>query len=84
MKHYIPTLIKNFTAAQLLDILEKICKNGNLPSTGLTYLALPNIEWLLTAIKHLDPDDTYSVLQKKFQLLKPESAPSIPSNSFLE
>ena len=59
------TLNKNFNAAHLLDILEEICKDINLPPTGLTYLTLPNVEWLLTAIKDLDPDDTYSVFAKK-------------------
>ena len=63
--HYIPTLNKNFTAAQLLDILEEICTDRNSPPTGLTYLTLPNVERLLTAIKDLDLDDTYSDFAKK-------------------
>ena len=69
MKNYVfDTKNKQYDALGLSNILEELCKEKHLPSTGLTALTIPNVEWLLKVIKHIDLEDKYHVFAKKISI----------------
>ncbi len=59
-RHHFP--FRKHTSAELLEFLDKILSQQNLPPTGLTVLSLPDQEWLRNAILHVDPSDPYKLL----------------------
>ncbi len=52
-------------ALELLELLENMLKIEKKYRTGIEAHALPNIDWLMDAILHLDPSDPHQLLQPK-------------------
>ena len=58
---------KRYNCLELLQKLEDYLAEKKLLSTGFDGTALPNQQWLLTAILHIRPDDPLKVLQSPSQ-----------------
>ena len=56
---------KQYDASELLKILDTLCEEKGLPKSGLSLITLPNVEWLLKVIKHIDPEDSHKVFAEK-------------------
>ncbi len=59
--HHFP--YRKFTVAELLEKLEELLKSRQYPPTGLDIISLPDREWVLNAILHVDPQDTLQLLK---------------------
>jgi hypothetical protein len=64
----IPPLREELSVPVLLEKLDDILLQLNKQKTGLTYLTLPNEEWVLRAILFVDPDNKFKVFGKKIPL----------------
>ncbi len=56
---------RNHTAEELLEELEELLKRKGLPSTGMSSLELPDVNWLSTILHKEDPNDTLKMFTKK-------------------
>ena len=52
---HVPERIQNKTCQELLDILEELLKKKQLPARGIETGTLPDTEWIIRIIKHIDP-----------------------------
>ena len=78
----VDTRNKQYDALGLLNTLEELCKEKHLPPTGFTSLILPNVEWLLKVIKHIDPEDEYNVFARKVSITETITRNINPKSSF--
>ena len=65
---YLPPLKKSVQVCKILELLENILGERNLPLTGLTFNTLPNIEYILRAIKFIDPDNEHEIFGERINL----------------
>lgn len=56
---------RKYTSSELLEILEKLLAEKKLKPTGLTIGTLPDQDWLLNAILHVDPTDKHELIGPK-------------------
>jgi hypothetical protein len=66
--HDLPPLRVELSVMRLLEKLEDILDELEMPSTGMSISSLPNEEWILRAIMFVDPDNKFQVFGKKIPL----------------
>ena len=64
----IPSLSQNKMVSELLDILEDILQNEEIPKTGLSYITLPDEEWIFRDLMYVDPLNRYGIFGLKQEL----------------
>ncbi len=57
----VPKKLRNKNCFELLNILEEFLKKKNINQTGIEHGKLPDPEWIIRILKHLDPLDTCNV-----------------------
>lgn len=56
---------QKYSAPELLELLDKLLKSKGLKPSGLNMTTIPNVEWLMNTIMHVDPSDPYELLTTK-------------------
>jgi len=56
---------RNYSSAELLQLLEDKLKALGRKPTGLTIMDLPDQNWLRNALLHLDPEDPNHLLKRE-------------------
>ena len=64
----IPPLAQNKSVPELFDILEDILQNEEMPKTGLSYITLPDEEWISRALMYVEPLNQYGIFGIKQEL----------------